>query len=222
MPRREGAARARATGFTLIEVLVVLAIIGLLSAVLLRNIFSVQKDRYKFEAQGFISTITAALEVYKNDRRIGVYPPTSYEKFGGVGRLDNRTNLGIESLVACLNGPGYEGDRVLETFSDEKHLANTDADQTPKTITIYKDAQLFEIKDPWGNPYAYFNCTEYDDPQVRLYMVDVAEGGGEYEPVTVVPHTNPQTKSYYNLTSYQLFSAGPDRQFNTDDDVGNW
>ena len=36
------------------------------------------------------------------------------------------------------------------------------------------------------------------------------------------PWVNPKTKSYYNQSGFQLFSAGPDGEFNTEDDICNF
>ena len=207
-------------GFTLVEVLVVLAIIGLLSAALLTRMFkSAREDTAINSAKAFILTIGNSLELYQKNPKIGVFPPSTIENFSGVTRMDNRTNLGIEALVVCLNSPGYEGDRILEKF--EGDLVNVDGDSLQKTITVNKAPDLFELKDPWGNPYAYFNSLDYDTVGVRQYMVD-GDGSGAYEPVNVNPHTSAKTKSYFNASTFQLFSAGPDRTFNTDDDIGNW
>lgn len=209
-------------GFTLIEVLVVLAIIGLLAAVLLPKMMrSADQDKKEMTVKAFLQSVGASLDVYAKDPKIGTYPPTSLEGFPGAGRLANKTNLGVEAMVACLSAANYDHERVIEqSFSDQ--LVNTDNDATSKTITIWTDPALFEVKDPWGTPYAYFQCQDYARPDVRHYMVSPDGSEDNFEDVTVTPHTNPKTKSFYNLTTYQLFSAGPDRKFNTEDDIGNW
>lgn len=213
------------SGFTLVEILVVLLIIGIISGVLINRISkSGQRARYELSAEGFIRTVGAAMERYKGDRRIGVYPPGKLDGFDGLGRQTNRTNRGIEALVICLNGSGFRGERVLEDFeggSGDITMDNIDADLSAKKMTIMGAKDLFEMLDPWGNPYAYFHCTDYNDKTVREYMSD-SEVAMNYELVTVLPWKNPKTKSFYKQTSYQLFSAGPDGVFNTEDDIGNW
>lgn len=216
--RRSAAARS---GFTLVEVLVVLAIIAMLAVYFMPRILKQAEERKnESTAKAFITTVEAALTVYQNDRKIGVYPPTTLEGFGGLGRLENRTNLGTESVFVCLSAVDYDHERALEKFQDK--FENFDNDRSQSPLTVYKDNSLFEVVDPWGNPYAYFNANDYDKAEVRQYTVDADGSGESRETVTVTPWTSPKTKSYYNMSSFQLFSAGPDRKFNTDDDIGNW
>ncbi|MEZ6196096.1 MAG: prepilin-type N-terminal cleavage/methylation domain-containing protein [Planctomycetota bacterium] len=207
------------SGFTLVEMLIVLAIIGLLTTLGLTMLRSGRDEAEILEAKAFIQSIDAALETYKLDRKIGVYPPTTLESFNGLGKLKNRTNMGIESLVVCLNSPNYKGDRILETY--EKYLQNVDGDQSAKPLTYMGAKDLFEIVDPWGNPYAYFNAEDYDRAELARYTVADAESG-ESSIVTVKPWTSGKTQTYRNATRFQLISAGPDGVFNTEDDIGNW
>lgn len=213
------------SGFTLVEILVVLLIIGIISGVLISRITqSGQQKRYEMTTEGFIRTVEASLERYRGDRNIGVFPPSKLDGFEGLGRESNQTNRGIEALVVCLNSPGFKGDRVLESFEDgsgDIEMDNIDGDMSAKNLTIKGARDLFEMLDAWGNPYAYFHCRDYKDRTVQEYMVDPA-GNMDYELVTVKPWVNSKTKSFFNQTTYQLFSAGPDGVFNTEDDIGNW
>ena len=214
MDRREAQ-----TGMTLVEILVVLALLGLLSAFLVPSLLKgARQDTNNLAASAFIKTIGASLEVYRNDRRIGVFPPSSLEDFPAAGRMRNRTNMGIEALVVCLNSEKLRDD-VLDQFND--NLENLDGDSSKKRLSRYANRDLFEVTDPWDNPYAYFNAADYGNPNVRSYLV-LEEDGDDHLPVTAKPWKNPKTGSYYNQNTYQLFSAGPDGKFNTEDDVGNW
>lgn len=205
-------------GFTLVEILVVLAIIGILSYLGLTMLKSGRDEGDQLATRAFIQSIDAALETYRQDRRIGVYPPTTLEGFTGMGKLKNRTNLGIEALVVCLNSPGYRGDRVLEAY--QSSLENLDGDESAKPLSIYEKPDLFELLDPWDNPYAYFNAQDYAKKDLGRYLAVDAEGNEEI--VVVKPWVNPKTGSFYMMSRFQLFSAGPDGRFNTEDDIGNW
>lgn len=207
-------------GFTLVELLVVIAIISLLGTLMITTFTSAQRDAKDFEVKAFIQTVGASLEVYQSDRRNGVYPPSSLEGFPALGtKLPNKTNLGIEAMVVCLSSPNFSG--LKDSAAMEERLENIDEDDSARRMTKFGDRQLFELVDPWGNPLVYFNAQDYENRNVRAYSrtePDVLD----YEVVTVKPWLNPKTKSPYNNSSYQLFSAGPDGIFNTEDDIGNW
>ncbi|MEE9392876.1 MAG: prepilin-type N-terminal cleavage/methylation domain-containing protein [Planctomycetota bacterium] len=211
-------------GFTLVELLVVIAIIAVMGGFGITMLMSAREQGDDFAVQGFIQSVDATLEQYKNDRRIGVYPPSSLDGFAGLGSQKNRTNQGIEALVVALNSPNFKATRVLEAFEGEEsvlQMDNLDGDRSAKNLTIHGTRELFEILDPWGNPFVYFNANDYAKAGIGKYMV-MSEENGEYEVTAVRPWKNPKTQSFFRLDSFQLFSAGPDMKFNTDDDIGNW
>ena len=80
------AARARSAGFTLIEIMVVVVIIGLLAAVILPNVFGNVERAQVAKAKGDIQAIETALTMYKLDNY--KYPST---------------DLGLQSLVQRPN-----------------------------------------------------------------------------------------------------------------------
>jgi len=64
--------RRREHGFTLIEILVVMAIIGMLAVMVAPNIFNQQASAKRDAALSQISTLEAALDTYRLD--VGSYP----------------------------------------------------------------------------------------------------------------------------------------------------
>lgn len=83
--------RAPATGFTLIEILVVMAIIAMLAVMVAPNIFNQQAGARRDAALSQISTLAAALDTYRLD--VGEYPQTL------EGLMEN------DSDRAAWNGP---------------------------------------------------------------------------------------------------------------------
>jgi len=81
----------RQTGFTLIEILVVMAIIAMLAAMVAPNLFRQQAGAMRDVAMSEISTLEAALDIYRLD--VGEYPDSL------EGLMTN------ESGRASWNGP---------------------------------------------------------------------------------------------------------------------
>jgi prepilin-type N-terminal cleavage/methylation domain-containing protein len=206
----------KARGFTLIELLVVMAILGMLVGLGVTVIPYLMRKGPKTAAQTFVSTLGAGLEAYKGTE--GAYPPTTLAEFPGVGQLQNQENLGIESVVVCLNATRYSGSFAFDETPGGK-LDNLDGDFTQIQITRFGDKTMFEVLDPWMMPYAYFNARDYMNPEP---VGKITGEGGLGSPVAAKPWMNPKTKRPYRSDSFQIISAGPDKTFNTDDDITNF
>src|SRR6185437_2617411 len=76
--------RGRSDGFTLIEIMVVVVIIGLLAAVIIPNVFSRVEDARVAKARNDIQSLTTALSMYRLDNF--KYPTTDQ----GLGSLVER------------------------------------------------------------------------------------------------------------------------------------
>jgi len=99
--RSPSARRRRRAGFTLVEMLVVLAIIGLISALVGPRVLSQLTDSRERAAQLQIEAFSSALDIFFID--VGRYPVQSE----GLGALMQRP-----SSVQVWNGPYLRGDRV--------------------------------------------------------------------------------------------------------------
>lgn len=120
-------------GFTVIELLTVLAIIGILAGLIMGAAQSARQQAMKAKAKASICTLETALGMFQSD--IGGYPST-----------------GNDNLIAALaNGAGTYviGSQTLSL-------------PTSNWNGPYMNFQTNEIKDdvfidPWGHPYAYIN-----------------------------------------------------------------
>ncbi|MCL1076220.1 type II secretion system major pseudopilin GspG [Shewanella dokdonensis] len=133
----------RQRGFTLLEVMVVIVILGILASMVMPNIMGNKEKADQQKAVSDIVTLENQLDMYKLDN--SVYPSTEQ---------------GLEALVQ------------KPTIS-------------PEPRNYREDGYVKRLpQDPWGNPYMLLSPGEHG-------KVDV-------------------------------FSAGPDGQTGTEDDIGNW
>lgn len=137
--------RSRRRGFTLIEVLLVLAIIGVIMAIAVPMLLGKQKQAYIDATKASIGGLEQALKMYALDHD-GDYPASS---------------IGLDAL---LTSPGND----------------------PKWKGPYLDKGKVPA-DAWGNPLQY----QYPGSKQGASLPDI-------------------------------WSFGPDRQSNTDDDINNW
>lgn len=104
----------------------------------------------------------------------------------------------MEALVRCLSGRGPHG--VYFTF-EEGRLGDVDGDGQEEAV------------DPWGNPLVYWHNRAYDAGA----QVSLIASGEEH-----VAAGKDESGQFLGLTTYQLWSAGPDGQAGTDDDLRAW
>ncbi len=159
----------RTKGFTLVELLTVMTIIGILAALVLGTFKYAQDKGARSRAESEIKAMEAALESYKADN--GAYPSTP----GGTGTdgLDsktkgNPTDYKSQSLVLYRALSGDTNlDRVVnnsDASTDISGGAVTTPGGTPKIYFEFKSNTLqpsggtgtvTALSDPWGNSYGY-------------------------------------------------------------------
>jgi prepilin-type N-terminal cleavage/methylation domain-containing protein len=204
---------ATRSGFTLIEILVVLSVLAALIVVMSPVLFSTKAQGERAATQADIQGLKAALQNRMTDPKIGDVPPTSLSEAGFESTND--LNEGIEVLVATL---GAEGS-ALNPFEDEDKLINHDGDKDPRRTTFQQSHELFEYADAWGNPLIYFRLRDFtNNPEGKVRYQTVSG-----EVIEVGPVRSKKTGSFAGVADgYQIISLGPDEEFGTDDDVRSW
>lgn len=170
--------RRSRSGFTLIELIIVVGIIAVLAVVLIAVLLNAQSSGETAKAKNFVNTVVpAAIGKWQEDIGKGTadFPRSGTNKDGAY--YDGNVLL-YEELVTkpAKSGKGaYIGD---DQFLKGEHNG--------KPVFM----------DPWGNPYVY-----------RNYSAKRAKGSSEVE----------FRGKKYNDT-YDIISAGPDGDINTEGD----
>jgi prepilin-type N-terminal cleavage/methylation domain-containing protein len=214
----------RENGFTLIEVLIVLAIVATLMGAVMVIIPYVQNRSKVMQTQSLLAEIEAALKQVEDPYQLAEFPPTDTtalrlkrKKIGTEIGQPNETNVGIETVTLVLFMKDLDIGRI-----DSKHLGNTDNDEAPKNFTIHKKLALFELCDAWGQPLVYIHSRDYQrvkEAPVPYVFRSEEEGGFAAQ---VVPFTDETTGNFYRPDTYQLFSVGPDGLPGNEDDIATF
>ena len=202
-------------GFTLIEILVVIVIIGILASLALIGVTYAIKSSKVSNTQAMLSTIQGALDNYHTRWRD--YPPSSVGDYRGV-KVPNDTNSGVESLVASLSSKQKGG--ILYQPPTQEMYVNTDADELPRNPTESYLADtgaypLLEYSDFFGNPLVYLHHNDYAKAPAALVTYLAAPGAQEQ---TFKPCKGAGT-SWAMPDKFQLVSPGPDGILGTADDL---
>ena len=205
-PHPKAAARA---GFSLIELLAVMVILAILMTFLAFRLGALGGAAKQSTTKTFLQEVSAAANIYETE--MGDYPSSSWK--ADWGPTPNKQNLGGEALCVQLWGKDYGGSGI----SDDK-LVNMDEDEAKKSLTTHGNNDLFELKDAWDNPIAYFHRQDYGREDVYLTL----DEEGLIDTSTIQAVRNPKTGNYFNPRGYQLISAGEDGIFGTKDDLYNF
>lgn len=197
-------------GFSLVELLAVIVILGILVAFLVTTLGG-QSDAVKVNlTRTKVEQYAAEIATY--ERENGRFPQGTWKD--DWGSPPNRINLGVEALVVQLWSVARGG-----THLSEDDLVNLDADQSSSQLTAFPRRDLFELRDEWNNPLAYLERTQYGESFVYFTESPVT---GEPIESQVKAVESAKTGAFHNPRSFQLLSAGPDGEFGTEDDIGNF
>ncbi|MAJ27821.1 hypothetical protein CBD41_00280 [bacterium TMED181] len=146
------------SGFTLIELMIVVAIIGVLSTLVTKMIQMAQARSFEANAKSDVSTISSALEAYMRDE--GVYPAWK-EKLGGEDlETFNCFPILFENLQGERPPEGRGGKNTPYSDMASDRIAVIDEDFDDEFKRVGRD-DLFDPEvdkyylDPWSEPYFY-------------------------------------------------------------------
>jgi prepilin-type N-terminal cleavage/methylation domain-containing protein len=204
-------------GFTLIEVLVVVSILGVLAGLISVLITQSRKKQLEFETRTAITHVRTAIDAYQQDfKRLPPESMTGFAgtKWAGLAISGNTTNESNECLLVALRHPDLR--TPLDQLPGSEPFGNTDKDiwnKIPDGSTV-PDAK--EILDAYGNPIIYITKNRYDQP-IQITLRD--------ETVIEVRAVQRPSGGYYNPDSFQLISLGRDGkqdEGDRNDDIENF
>ncbi len=148
-------------GFTLIEILLVIAVIGILSTLMFSLFKAARNGNNKAKARGEIQGLSMACEVYR--KTYSDYPcgSTAAKTNGGQFRKDFYDQLVGSKRIYSVNLPAGGNAVQLLSYSDTKLPGGSNRKMKPflsdGIVTSNKDKSLGqeEFRDPWGNAYEY-------------------------------------------------------------------
>jgi len=140
--------RAASRGaFTLLEILVVIAIIAILAALLLNTAGYIQEKAGNSRAEVEIKALETALEAYKQDN--GSYPESS------AGGNANGSDSSSIVLLEALNRTPATASPPTKIYLAELGKMLPPVSGNPKASYDDKLKSATRLVDPFGNPYHY-------------------------------------------------------------------
>ena len=223
VPRQRLATRRR-SGFTLVELLVVLLIVGMLAAILTPVVMQSLAKARNAAIKAEIDMLHMAIMNYKNE--YASFPPCIDTAVGGgsglVGRHVQRlfpraapaalpagTDINpATAIVGWLSGFTDNPVDPVGLSTGGKRNKLYDFDQARVVGMVYHPSQKPNA------PYVYIDKTHYVDGSGAA--IAFAATGGPYSAVLV------PSGGAFNPETFQILCAGRDEQWGTDDDLSNF
>lgn len=209
----------RPKGFTLIEILVVIAIIVLLVSILTPTVRQAMLRGYLTQSRAFLTSLSNAANSYKQDT--GYYPGQRYY----TAQSNDLTGSQMLAL-ACWGRPTSDADGL--------YLDNGDIEGDPVDhFMAYDEDMVLDTT-------SYVLSDQYNpEPAAMLYYPSIVGNSGTnvedaFDPECNSPVDlptsnnedfniiNPNTGYPYKYDSFLLIAPGLDREYFTQDDITNF
>jgi prepilin-type N-terminal cleavage/methylation domain-containing protein len=229
MKKNPSASRRRRAGFTLVELLTVIAIIGILAALLLPVLAAVKRSAQKARALTEMQALATAIQAY--DSAYGRFPvSTNVQVVASAAQSDFtyggtfQTPTGSTPIGTLVNGSVMSNAEVIAILMDITNTAVTAVNQNHQknpqqhvllSAKLSGDTSLPGVgpdlvyRDPWGNPYVISMDLNYNDFCVDMfYGKDAVSSTGLSGLIRDTSVTGPDNWAYRGKV--MVWSAGPD------------
>ena len=196
-------------GFTLVEIIVVLAVISALIAIITPRIFPYIDDAKKVQAQGDVNQIAAAIQaMYRDTGRWPFY----YDSRGALAYADGTDAQILTSNTACHGGVAATCDTNHPedaTTGDSWDLATAVADNVTNHMIRNRP---FDLAGGADNAYRMTGHRAWRGPYLNK-MVDVDPWGKSY--LVNIANADPADEGADTQLWVFVISAGPDGELDT-------
>jgi len=193
--------RRNGPGFTIIELLVVMAVIAILMGLLVPALSGAREQAEVAKAKSLIAGISSVLDMYKQAH--GMYPPDLHPNLPKTS----------ECLVMYLSGGSiYFISGTSPANYLWQHSAYTVTGRKAFTSYFQFDSDVLKDSDTSGD--SGYEAPELYDPWGRRFIYNSGADQNSANNQLLGPR--------HSIRRFDLFSAGPDGQFGTADDVTSW
>jgi prepilin-type N-terminal cleavage/methylation domain-containing protein len=181
-----GAFVASRRAFTLIEMLVVIAIIGLLAAMIVGGASHVRETSVRNRVRAEMNQVVTAIESYH--KKFGFYPPDNpnnpaspplyYELTGNTNLLDKPTILALFSVKGFVNSQADENERVPNFFPNlgVENKGYREINATPKACVLTVPVPGTDPINPDLNPWRYVSKNPTNNSETYDLWAEVKVG----------------------------------------------
>lgn len=164
--------------FTLIEILTVIAIIGILAAFIFPALFAVQNNSRRTKTETILTSVNTAIKVYKGDYNI--LPTIDGSVKGRIGEWSGDINNMKPSddyytFFDILSYKNHKGGSSVTSVVENSNPKAVQYLDPPKDY-FHKDYRLNSIRDAWNRPIVVFldktgdgNIDNDDDNALKEY-----------------------------------------------------